>query len=302
MRGNSIQHFRRGIAGRASRLQPRPGFSCAYAARTPRHLRWIIAITHRLARRVTWRGIHPESMTLPLASRWILVSNIIGGRSNSLTLVLSARAREREKPTVHRLPCVPYSKPLLSSQSAIDELARIPAPAILTRVQNRVHELTTATFSRHICIREHTVRSVVREWSRAPSGGTTSSSSVKSAFVHRPIRPRPSQAVDFTPPMRDIPTQVQRRHRRLEQRPFLSVRDAASPPSPVEIAEHPDVVRKLRPRAPACVIDEERPVQAKSRGRTAQPDSPVNVAQITDAVLQQLDRRLIAARERMGRM
>lgn len=44
--------------------------------------------------------------------------------------------------------------------------------------------------------------------------------------------------------------------------------------------------------------------QEESRATKEQPPAPpiINVAQITENVLQQLDRRLIAARERLGRI
>jgi hypothetical protein len=87
----------------------------------------------------------------------------------------------------------------------------------------------------------------------------------------------------------------------MEQRHFLRVRDDAHEPPSVQVVERPDVVRKSRLQVSADV-DEEAAIESRPGARVARPNAPVNIAQVTDAVLQQLDRRMVSARERMGRI
>jgi hypothetical protein len=302
MKTNSIHKFRRKFPGKAYHVQPPGGILRARAVPMSRHLRWSFAITERLAQRISWRGLHLEDMTLSLPARWILLRKVTGASSNSLTLVLptptTQHARTAADPLTHRLD---RRQQELSSQPQIQR-PYIADSTLLTVVQNRLHTITTATLSQQLCLRERRVKSIVREFLHAEDGSISYSPRLSSSIAHRSIRRQRAQAADFEPETIGIPAQVQRRHRRLEQRSFLSMRDVAPSPSPIEIAERPDVVRKPRPQTPPRAADEEAPAQSKLRNRPTRPDPPISIPQITDAVLQQLDRRLVAARERMGRI
>ena len=63
--------------------------------------------------------------------------------------------------------------------------------------------------------------------------------------------------------------------------------------------EKPVVIERAQPRVRAR---QEPALEAAPRERAWQRESVVDVAQITDAVISQLDRRLIAARERRGKI
>jgi hypothetical protein len=96
-----------------------------------------------------------------------------------------------------------------------------------------------------------------------------------------------------------LPQRLMRKHRRVEERPFLRPRDLKPMIAPPPTPEEPAVVHRTR-RQVRQGFDAQP--EAAPRQRALPPAPGVNVAQITDAVMQQLDRRLIAARERMGRI
>jgi len=302
MRANSTQHFRRGIVGKLTRLQPRRGFSRAGAVQISRHLRWTLAITNRLVRRGTWRGIHPQNMMLRVASpSWILIRKVTSRSSSFVTFVLSPLSARRDRPAAYRLADASEGKRRLLNLPLTLNEALGTVPTILPRVQDRTHTSMMTMFSRLVCAREYALRSLIREPLWAASAGKNSPLSFASTLVHPAIRPQPSRGAEVAPEREDIPAQVRRRHRRMEQRHFLRVHDDAHEPPPVQLAKHPDVVRKSWSRVPERA-DDQATIESGSRGRVARSDPPVNIAQITDAVLQQLDRRMVAARERMGRI
>jgi hypothetical protein len=96
-----------------------------------------------------------------------------------------------------------------------------------------------------------------------------------------------------------LPERVMRRLRRVEERPLRYARPSAAmrfaAPGPEETA----TARQSRKHS---ISQPNVDLEAQVVGRAVQPPAAVNVTQITDAVLQQLDRRLVAARERMGRI
>jgi hypothetical protein len=99
-------------------------------------------------------------------------------------------------------------------------------------------------------------------------------------------------------PARELPERVTRKHRRVEARPYApAAREIAIVP-----AAHPAAIPAIP--APAAPRDGPRAAPAGGgQGGRATPQGPeINVARITDEVLRQLDRRLLAARERMGRI
>jgi hypothetical protein len=291
MRANLIQRFPRPHIRSAQRLRLQRGISCA-CARTPfsRHLRWALEITERLGHRTTWRGIRPEGMTLSLgAPFWILLRHISMGRLYSTVSALPPRTRERDESTVRRLTSAPDGKlQVLSSEKAAQEPPRA-ATNVLNWVQNRIHTFSATLLSQESCTIKRTERFTVSEFLSAMS---------ERPFSPQRIRLTHPPSVDAKTEM-DIPARVQRRHRRVEQKSFLASRDLDPLPS-IRLAEHLPVVEKSRPRLPARA--EESDFEAKPRGRASRTEPPVNIGQITDAVLQQLDRRLVSARERMGRI
>lgn len=256
-------------------------------AQSSRHLRWTLAITERFGRRITWRGIHSENMILSHPARFgIFLRRISVEHSHSGILINFLRNGEHSEPRFRQSVFAPDGKPLaLSSQLMTGEPTRTAALSAAC-VQNRIHRLTTATIAQRNRLIERTERFEVR------------ASLFENRGAHPTIHPLLSQLAESGS---DILAPVERKHRRLEQRPFLKPRDAADEPRLVAAPEDLTVVAKSRPRVPAAATSESS-FSAKPRVSTARPEFPVNIGQITDAVLQQLDRRLVAARERMGKI
>jgi len=299
-----VQLFPRGIVRKADRFVQRHGISrsCA-AAQVSRHLHWVLAITERLAHRMTWCGIHPENMTLSLARRfWILLRDIAAGRPHPAFTILSPQTRERREPAARQFAHAhEWKLQILSPQLMTHGPTRNVAPTISAFVQNRVHTSTTVTLTQLVRSIEAAARLSLRESPLATGGERTFSPPPASSVVQSAIRPLHSVFAESDPEIGDIPARVQHRHRRVEQRPFLCSGDFADRLPTLRNAEQPVVVDKsqLRIRARA---DDELPFGHKPRGRASPAEPPVNIGRITDAVLQQLDRRLVAARERVGRI
>ncbi len=294
-----MQRFLKAIPGKAHRWQLRRGISgtCAVAPAL-RHLRWTLAITGRLARRSTWRGIHPEDMTLSSARRlWILLRQIIE-RSHATIAILPLPPTPLHGSAAHALTPTPKYPRLLRSQQTILEPASVLAPTLLAVVQDRIHKLTKATLSQSTRTIERIANIFLRESSPITNGERTSSP-LAALFARRTLRSL--QVQESEPDLTNIPAQVQRRHRRIEQRPFLRPGDSADSLPSLRTAEPRVVIEKPRPRILARTQNEPSP-EPKPISRASQPGPPINIGQITDAVLQRLDRRLVAARERMGRI
>jgi hypothetical protein len=293
-----MQRFLKAIPVKAHRWQPRLRISgtCAVAPASP-HLHWTVAITGRLGRRSTWRGIHPEDMTLSSAARlWILLRQIVD-RSHTTVAFLPLPAKPRHQSAPHAFTPTPNYPCLLRSQQTTLEPATVLLPTTLAIVQDRIHQLTKATLSQSTRTIERIAKVFLRVSSPITNGESTSSP-LPPLFARRTLRSLQAQESETDPT--NIPAQVQRRHRRIEQRPFLRPGDSTDPLPALRTAGPPVVIEKPHPRIPARTQNEPSP-DPKPISRASQPGPPLNIGQITDAVLQQLDRRLVAARERVGR-
>lgn len=300
MRVNSVQHFLKRIASRAHCLKPWRASGFAHARQASPHLRWSLAMTGRFLRHSDWSRPSQE-MSLRLRSPfWMVLRRDTGKQSISPALVLPQMRTPVEKRADRSSAAPAWNSQAVTSSPAKLEAARNPSLTLLLSVHNRLHTLTTATFSRHVLTQERTVQSLVREPLRTGNGFKPSA--FDSFSVHRTLAAKQPQPTALAYEL-DAPfPQTQLRHRRLEQAPFLKVSETAHPVVPEHISYKPDVVRKFQPRPPARVIADEPAVEPRTRSRNVRPEPPVNIGQITDAVLQQLDHRLLAARERMGRI
>lgn len=298
---NSIRHFSKRMIRKAGRLDRRRGIPCyCVGAQESRHVRWALAITERSARRVPRYATHPEKMTLSLAKRfWILLRQIAARCRYPAIPVISLQTRESLDRPASQSTCTRERKLHLIDPQAGERFIRAISPTSSVWPASCVHNLTKPTLSERIHVIERTERFSIRQPLLTPSRERIFAPPVADFFAHRAIRPPQSHASESSPEIADIPTQVQKRHRRLEQRLFLRPPDGADQfPSTLV---PPAVFEKLTPRASARAAIES-PFEPKPQSRISPSQPPVNIGLITDAVLQQLDRRLVAARERMGRI
>ena len=268
-----------------------------------RHLRWAEGITSRLGRHVRWAGLRLETMTLAyLSLRRIVRLRKLKGHTHSQTRLLYTPARERE--AIGRFDAVPTLA--ASPQGAA------PVRTIVERNHSTasfVHEIVHRTTS--VAASLTAIRSNRRvEFSEKSAASRIARSSARSGeqttlLALSPVRRATPQSnrlqEEFDPASAPLPERVLRKLRRIEARPFLRSREAASQiqavlsPEPVAVI-HRSPARRSAPHR----FDEV--MEAASRQQSAPQAPQMNLAQITDAVLQQLDRRLIGARERMGRI
>lgn len=289
MRAKSTEHFRRGILRTPHGLQARRALVCSGTAQMSRHLRWTLAITDRLARRVTWRGIHPENMLLALAARsWIYLRQLAIGRPYFMTSLLQLQTIEREMLAAHgggrdwRLPMRSAE-----STSVATRLTPVhPSAALTSGSVARVFTLT------------HTVTELLHKSMRREK--TNYATPLISASGYRKTRPLGIPAAGLVDDIGELSARVQRQHRRLEEKTSPGFGNGADQEYAVRNASHPEVIEKKSPLPAHTKSD--FPDEPMLRSRTPRPEPPMDIGQITDAVLQQLDRRLVSARERMGRI
>jgi hypothetical protein len=93
---------------------------------------------------------------------------------------------------------------------------------------------------------------------------------------------------------------VLRKYRRIESRPFVASHGKALEIVAATAEEQPATIHRELRRNRVRQIDFQ--TEAPLRPQAVPQPPVINVTQIADAVLQQLDRRFIAARERMGRI
>jgi hypothetical protein len=107
------------------------------------------------------------------------------------------------------------------------------------------------------------------------------------------------EAAEGEPSTRDVVSRIAKRHRRVEERLALDRQGHAQgatriPEAEMTLVDNSPRVTQQPTRQPMTPIE--------SGTRLCRPQPVVDVAQITDEVVKQLDRRLIAARERRGRI
>jgi len=288
----SLWMFRRRIPRRALILR-RPFARLPW---TPRHVAWALALVERLVRRVLLAPANREDQILRRAARhWIWRSQTVTLRSGAMRT--AAQILMRERTIIH-----------------LSELRRglngAPAAAA-TATKGRGFAL--APFPRELSRSlqpEATVLGAMAKRSRVAAALDTAlrRQPWQGAYAQRllPLQRMPLNSSSGTPRRESteltdaegLPHRVVRQHRRVEEDSLARAlkseeRKAPSLPSEIPLAvENPQFL--IRRKSAGDSVP-----PAARRDSAAHPK--VNVAQIADAVLQQLDRRLIAARERMGR-
>lgn len=267
-----------------------------------RHLRWASGITSRLALRSRWPGLHPETMTVTHPFRVLILRlQTLLRHTHSQTLMYS--------PALHPTAT---SSPGQNSQTEAYRQLIAPHQTIVERNHSStsfVREIMrhTASLAQPVGAirRNRTVEFVDKiappRISRLVPGNSGSAASLA---IPRPRRANAQSGSEQDHPesvSESLPERVARKHRRIEARPFMQPRGLApqifAAPTPEEPAvSHTTLARRRTQQRFA------EPVESPTRPHSAPQAPNINVAQITDAVLQQLDRRLIGARERMGRI
>ncbi len=272
-----------------------------------RNFAWTLSIMDRLVHRKRWAGMHPESMVLALAARnYILLR----------TLVKQLQPETRTDPD-------PIKEQRHFGASEVKQWAYGPGQATILRPvvtgepirasaealrQAAHHHATPRPAMLIASVQESRSQVLARKPAGLPRSQPIYGNAMPPASLLIPIAKRAlvqpwlslreeGDALELGP--RNMPARVTRKHRRVEERPYLHVHEVSARNEPILMPAHPITLERPRVLQPAQEYQSSKFERTAAR-RQAEP--AVNVARITHEVLKQLDRRLVAARERMGRI
>ena len=262
MRAFRVRYFHN-VSARAGRGHAgRLGYFANGAATLRRHLSWASAIAAKFSRAAAFQQFTRKSLVTLRAWQRIFV-----------------RLRDRRE----TIPPPGVVARATGSPIAVDRPVRIRAAA-----EPLAHDM-----GRRVAFTPLSMRSARRFQRQDDDGRHGPASRERSAQILQ------TQA-GLDPKTLEIVTRVVRKHVRVEDR--LMAQDRATAPHIHLPAMPPEraPARARRPhahRADDAMPDAESPVNQKAR-----PAPAVDVAYLTDEVLKQLDRRLVATCERMGRI
>lgn len=293
MKASTIQTFRKCSAGPC-----RIGVIRRYATRAAdvsRHLTWAITLVERLLRRVLMSAMRFESMILARpAHTWIHRLQVLRAHPTPAQWQTSQEWNlfhlHQSKEWVSSTPWI------LRSDPKPERVLQFTAPPTLAPISSAlVPRSERLRKTRTLDLLETIAR---RQIVRSTHEQTTSSRSLRLATAHRDfaLRSRPLSVI--AGPVSHTPDRILRQHRRVEER-SVALDSAYKKPMPNQLFETPVFAERSRP---AAKPSSNAARHAETRDVGAQAGAAVNVAQITDAVLKQIDRRLVAARERMGKI
>jgi hypothetical protein len=289
-----LRGWARGRMGRNARGAGRRGD-------LPWHAQWVQRIVGGFGRRGVRSGMHPEKMILDFARRpWIfLLQNFLahmwvaGGNERS-----AIKQRAAHRPLEADLLFQGIRKPDASSQNfqalpIFREPARGAAGQAFVAIPRAWGSGKITNESEH--------------GESSFGGGRLSRAGSAAVMPHAQFLAQRTPVVfpaarrsllESTAGADDLAANVTQKHRRVEERRLAASRD----PGPVSGLWGP---------SESIVTAERRPMQSRKTrisnvesetlNSPARPEFPINVARVTDEILKQLDRRVIAARERMGR-
>jgi len=269
----------------------------ALASGTSRRLGWSAALVERLFRRILSPLKHSKQMVLARGMRWIQRLRILQTKSQTMPTTVHL-STERIFHTTGVTHMAHSSLQAAAPRQALGKSSRrVVAPALAES------GASAATISAKTVRRMRSVEVAEKTTYRHVSGSRLllTSPTLQVSSLGHPVMRTPQHRLIDVAAVNGLPDRVVKKHRRLEQRPVTDVQTPPAKVPGVPPGEAPTMVDKSLPR-----LRREAAKQSVSEGgrRTpvVQPEPVPNVAQITDAVLKQLDHRLIAARERMGRI
>jgi hypothetical protein len=266
-----------------------------------RHLRWAMGIVSKHGRRTQWPGICPEAMTLARAfGLRVFRSQTIVNSARAEGRLLATAVKERGAVNARELKRQPERRlQLAASPAATAGRNRTVSPSAGAFPQAKTQPKAFASPESGTRIVEFIKKISASRIVRQTNGKAPAEGQLPLIRTDRSVQ-RLRACVVSDRGGAVLPEGLMRKHRRIEEHPFLRPREAAPKMKPAVEKEQPTRIYQApaRLRAHEDFFSME---SARRRGATS-PAPSVNVAQITDEVLRQLDRRLIAARERMGRI
>ena len=311
MRPISKRTFPRRTLQAAQALACLPKLPQPHALRNVSHnLAWTLSIMDRLVHRSRWTGRHPESMVLALAARNYILLRTLLKQLQPGTQTGSNPVKERGRLGASQVKQWPYGpgQVAILRQVVREKPIGVSVEAILRQAAH--HHPTPRPAMLIASVQES--RSPVLATKRAglPHSQPIYGNAMPPAPLVLPMARRPLVQPWLSPPeegdeldlgTRDMPARVTRKHRRVEGRPYPRVHDLTAKNEPALMPANRFTLEK--PWLPQPAQEYQSPTSKFERtAARSQPEPAVNVARITDEVLKQLDKRLVAARERMGRI
>ena len=267
-----------------------------------RHLRWVAGITSKIARRSPGPGLRLETMTLthPFRHMLLRLRTLIRHTHSEIRLL---------SPDVHECKARGSARANLWF-GVSGQLALSPQPIIerdrslALFVHEILHRGASATSSTAAHKRGHSLTSFDEITAPRLFGLIQCRPAPAFALVSGATRlrlPRMSSSQEEDLSAGPLVERFLHRHRRIESQPFVRAREGSSLVLVPPIPEFPTVVHRMPARRPSSQRFDGA-TEPAPRQHSIVPSPNINMTQITDAVLQQLDRRLIAARERMGKI
>ena len=268
-----------------------------------RHLHWVAGITSKITRRSPGPGLHLEAMTLthPFRRQLLRLQTLIRHTHSEIRLLTPGTQECRTRGSARDNLWFDVSRRSAISPQPIIERSR----SLALFVHEILHRSAPAASSTVALRRRRTLTSFAeiaapglsrRIQSRAAPAFSLMSGSTRLRLPR--MSTSPEEADLFAAPFVE---RLLRRHRRIESQPFLRIRESPSQILASPTPENPTVAHRMQARRPSPQHFD-GPTEPAPRQHSIVPAPHINMTQITDAVLQQLDRRLIAARERMGRI
>lgn len=289
MRAASIPAFRRRVPNGTQMAILR--FRFGTPSRPSRHLLWALALVERLLRRILAGSSYRENMTLlRMARSWI---------PGPRRLLLP------DSPRLYSPISIPERTVLLLRESTRWLSDRLSIPCSRSASDEDVARRARSLQSRWSTTLQTTLLSTIAVGERAREAPRAHQ--VRTRIEHSQALPLQLVGADRIPrlPLNETAESIARRlprqYRRVEDFSFARGLNSREKSTPSLLSGPSVVVDRTRPR-----VQQDSAGGIGSAGERrdpiAQPQLNTNVAQITDAVLKQLDRRLVAARERMGRI
>jgi hypothetical protein len=282
MKTNSIplsRNDRRTVQARLAWRRAEPA-----SPRASRHLRWTAGIVAKLFHRIPWGGAHAEAMALSHPDRRTLLRLQTIVRLSEKRVITTQRQLVQRRIVIQQQQHVQRLQPLFFTASEISRSDESKLSAIAPAAPLRMLRVPECSILERLMLK--TTASGALAFGQLPLCLAEGRTSRRPHFVTEGEAP-------------SLPERVIRKLRRLEERPFHHARQAAVRMLSVPMPEESPAAHRRR-RDPDQQA--EPSFEAHAASGAAQQPAAVNVAQITDAVLQQLDRRLVSARERMGRI
>ena len=255
-----------------------------------RHYLWARSIIERFALRDRWPAWKSGEL-IHLCHRWRV--NVTRNMSVTQRVVSHGPGG---KPSVRAQVAVGFTPPRYRPGSAKNGAGSNPGPVLGSNAACRIGQPAVVSRS---AVDGHVSSSVMRRRPAINSRATDMAMGLadRRGSLTRPLKNEAEHYITT----QTVVTRVKERHRRVEEHRAMYVRNLRLQTEQTNAsASEMTIAAEARLRRPQSTPRAAVDVEVQRSGRSTPP--VIDPARLTDEVLKQLDRRLVAARERMGRI